>query len=281
MPNIPNIGGLFVPGGTGGATSTKSSGVTSAKVLGPTKPKQGKTARSRSAAGMAKKPQSYAPFASGAKRVGGIGVNPNGVNGSGAAGGGGGSYGGYSGGSMDVSGTGSYGGVSGGAAEAPKSIYDMTTSEQDELIKPDQIYNNEVTAYQNALNALLADLDLEKGETERGYTKNLTDLGWLGDGQGFNGWDVGNLNTAFGNAYTNNENDFAARGMYDSSARAEALVRMLDDFSDQRTGMATAQDATLKDISNRRAAGETTKNDSVAMARQNALARYAASLGVI
>lgn len=187
--------------------------------------------------------------------------------------------GGYSGGSVDVNSLGQYSGVS--TPEPVRSIYDMTTAEQDDLIRPDQIYNNEVTAYGNALASLLADLELEKGETERGYKKSLSDLGWLGEGQGYEGWDITNPTTAFANSYTNNENDFAARGMYDSSARAEALARMLSDFGDQRTGLASTQDASLKDISNRRAAGETSRNDSVAMARQNALARYAASLGIV
>ncbi len=277
MPNsVPNIGGLFVPGGAGKQAATgqkvkpKSSGATTAKVVGKSKV---------SGTGARTNPQRVAGVGGNmtSRGVGSNQVSASSGGGGGSYSGGGGSYGGYSGGTVDVNGQGNYGGV----AEPTKSIYDMSTEEQDALIKPDQIYNNEVTAYTNALNSLIADLDLEKGESERTYTKNLTDLGWLGEGQGFNGWDVNNLNTAFGNSYTNNENDFAARGMYDSSARAESLARLLDDFSDQRTGLATSQDANLKDISNRRAAGETTQKDSIAMARQNALARYAASLGVI
>ena len=206
------------------------------------------------------------------------------------ASGGGNNGGGYSpGGQIDVGSTGSYaptvGDVGGGAAVAApepppqKKLSELTQEEKDAIYNSDTQLTTEQSALKTILDNLNADLGLQDEDYNRGYTKNLSDVGWLGEGKGYDGWDRDNLQTSYGSSYAGNTNDFAGRGMFNSTAYVEALSRMNDDFKDQVGGLGTARDSFLKGTAAQRSAGQNTYNVSLDAARLQALQRAAAENG--
>lgn len=147
-------------------------------------------------------------------------------------------------------------------------------SEDEYLANEDGVYTAQMAALDAAFNSLNTDLDAQDQNYTTTYNKNLKDLGW--DGQG---WSMDPM-TAYGSAFTSNKNDFAARGLFDSSGYADSRENLDRNFLDQRTGMETAKQQFGSDIIRQREAGTADKGANAARAKADALARYQALYGL-
>ena len=147
-------------------------------------------------------------------------------------------------------------------------------SEDEYLANEDGVYTAQMAALDAAFNSLNTDLDAQDRNYTTTHNKNLKDLGW--DGQG---WSMDPM-TAYGSAFTSNKNDFAARGLFDSSGYADSRENLDRNFLDQRTGMETAKQQFGSDIIRQREAGTADKGANAARAKADALARYQALYGL-
>lgn len=178
-------------------------------------------------------------------------------------GGGGGGGGGY------------YGGGGGGVA-APPSDEDYAAN--------DQILIAALGALDRAMKDYEAQYKVDVDTYDRDYNRGLGDLGFrdLDPTEAQNmGWDWNDVLTASGRAFKNTNEDFANRGMLQSSGYADALQLLERSLNDQKVGMDTARGDFMGDIGRRRS--EFKNQDTLArqQARAESAARKASEYGIV
>lgn len=171
------------------------------------------------------------------------------------------SLGSYSG----IAPTSSFGGGSTLAANAPGAVETKTEPDVEiptveEFLGSDKIYNQEQASLLSALKSLAARYGSFQGDDgfagkgtwtpgseqkqyQQDYERNLRDLGWT-DG----GWNADDRLTSYGSSFNNQLEDYAARGMLDSSAYAQALTDLNRGFQDQYNTMNTARNNFIDDL---------------------------------
>lgn len=187
----------------------------------------------------------------------------------------------------DVGGGGGYttqdvGGGGGGGGGAP--------SEEDYL-KGDSAYQAQLSALQKALADFSADNTAQQGKYQTSYDDSLRGLGWQNgmaddpmtadvDETTQGGWNFNDQNTAAGRSYQNQLNDFAGRGMLQSSGYGTALDGLTRSLNDQHSSMDTAKQSFFDDLA-RQLSTETNQNTmSTQQAKADAIARRAAQYGL-
>jgi len=182
--------------------------------------------------------------------------------------GGGGSYGG--------------GGYSSYAASAPAPAVDP-----DAWLNAggDQAYQAQMSALQKALSDYQADNTHQKDQYTTDFTKSLGQLGWTPgtvnpDDVNAGAWNFQDQNTASGKAYQNQLNDFASRGLLQSSLYGQANNDLLRSLTDQLSGLETSKTNFMTNLAQQLSAYQNQNTASQQQAKADALARYSAQFGV-
>lgn len=189
-----------------------------------------------------------------------------------------GNYSGISGGGGigGTGGTSSFGGAPAGIAATP-TVPDVNIPTEANWLTGDTIFGGEQAALQSALKQMYADLDLQKSNYGTDFSQNMGDLGWDDKSKS---WDKKDRLTSYGSSYNNQLEDFASRGMFDSSAYAQSLGDLNRGFDDQRSSMITGRDTFNKGNDLQRSgAGDQTKA-AVDQARIESIMRRAAQYGL-
>lgn len=172
-----------------------------------------------------------------------------------------------------VGGGGSIGGGGGQAytpapATAPPA---PAAPSDDDYLKGDASYIAQQAALVRALSDYLADDTAQRTKYNTDYSDTMKNLGFQG-GQ----WNLDDLNTASGRSNQNQVNDFAGRGLLQSSLYGQANENLMRSLNDQRTGIDTAKTSFLGDRDRSLAAQKNQNTLDQQSARAEALARKAA-----
>lgn len=144
----------------------------------------------------------------------------------------------------------------------------------------DSPYQAQLTALMKALSDYRADSTSQASRYDVDYGKGLKALGWndmdgdfaTADGE----WDLDDPNTAAGRGFTSQRNDFASRGMLQSSDYGRANDLLMRNLNDQRGSMETGRNRFTQDLATQLAAFENENNAAQQSAKQEALLRRAA-----
>lgn len=199
-------------------------------------------------------------------------------------------------GSPSYSGGGSFGGgAAGGAlggmtvtsAAAPMSVpeppkprtwEELSEAERTDYLKGDATYTAQQSALEQELQNLIAELGLQRTNYQTDYTSALSNMGW---NQDQNSFDPKNLLGAYGASYANQENDFANRGMLDSSGYANALTNLNTSFDKQKGDLDNSRSNFLRELQTRETGARNTNTQDIQRARADAIARRAAREGLV
>lgn len=93
-------------------------------------------------------------------------------------------------------------------------------------------------------------------------------------------WNFNDQNTASGKAYQNQLNDFASRGLLQSSLYGQANNDLIRSLTDQLSGLETSKSNFMTNLAQQLSAYQNQNTASQQQAKADALARYAAQYGV-
>lgn len=200
------------------------------------------------------------------------------TNSGGGGGGGGGAFDPFSGGGGGGGGGGSFGADLGGISDT-------------DYLAGDAQYQAQLAALMKALQDTEADFGAQKGRYETDFGESLRGLGWtpeMADDPSTptineaapGAWNMQDQNTASGRALTNQQNDFASRGMLQSSLFGRANDDLMRSLNDQLGGMQTGRTSFLDDLARQQSAYKTDNTSQQQQARAEALARRAAGLSL-
>ncbi len=163
------------------------------------------------------------------------------------------------------------------AATAPATPAPAATPpvSDDDWLAGDSTYQAALAALKKTLTGYQTQYDTSKTNYDTDYNSSLKNLGWNQDG---NSWNQDDTNTAYGRSYGNQQNDFAARDMLQSSFYGEALNNLLRQFNDQKGDLSTARGRYMTDLNN--TLGQQQNENSLAQqqARAESIARKAAGI---
>ena len=179
----------------------------------------------------------------------------------------GGSTGGYSGGALAANSAGNYGGAPMPAPSIDDPNWEPT----------DSAYIAEAAGINSDTQSLLDELKRQRGMYELDWKTALRNLGY---DQGAGRWDRGNRLGAYGQAINNQTNDFASRGLMNSSLYANALADLEGSFTQQLGDLNAANLQDETGYNERVAAATTQKDNALKQARMNALARLTSGLSL-
>jgi len=164
------------------------------------------------------------------------------------------------------------------AQNTPRKWEDLSEQEQNDYLKGDATYVAQSGALEQELKNLIAELGLQRTNYNTDFNSALSNLGW---DTKTNSFDPRNLLGAYGASYSNQENDFAGRGMLDSSAYAQALENLGTSFNKQKGDLETARGNFLRELETRETGAKNTHTQDLQRARADAIARRAAREGLI
>lgn len=177
--------------------------------------------------------------------------------------------GGYSGGGGDMGAL--------AAVTAPPQISD------DDWIAQggDSTYQMQLAALAKALADSNADYDSQETKYDVNYNDSLKGLGWMnGQNGGAGSWNFDDLNTAAGRGMHNLDNDYASRGMLQSSAYGDAVTDFNRSLTDQLNSINTGRSDFRSDIERQRQSGTSDNQQQIQQARADAIARRAATISL-
>lgn len=149
------------------------------------------------------------------------------------------------------------------------------------LAMRDAAYMSEEGSAEAEFKNLVDQLTRQNAEFKTGVNQNFKNLGlkWQGEDYGTGSWDPNDMQGAYGQAYGNQVNDFAGRGLMDSSFFGQAQEQLTGRFNRQRDDVMRS----LTNQNNEFAAGKNNAQASRNAARDRALAeayaRYTAGFG--
>lgn len=189
--------------------------------------------------------------------------------------GGGGSYGG---GSRSYSGGGGYGGGGGGVGSL--SVQSAIPSESDYL-KGDATYQATISALAKQLANFNTDIDTQLSNRKVDYDKALQQLGYIMPAKGATEgtWNFEDQMTAAGRAYQAMLNDFASRGMIQSSGYGEAQNDLTRTLNEQFKGLETSNKQFIDDMGRQKTKAADENTAAQQAARAEAILRRAAQYG--
>lgn len=155
---------------------------------------------------------------------------------------------------------------------------DTGMSEQDWLAG-DSAYAAQLAALQRALADTTADFTAQKSKYDVDYNDSLRTLGWRQEAEGNPGsWNLDDLTTASGRAFQNQQNDFASRGVLQSSLYGTANDNLMRSLNDQLTSVNTGRTNFLDDMTRQESTFKNENTLNQQQARAEALARRAAGI---
>ena len=153
----------------------------------------------------------------------------------------------------------------------------------------DQSYIRQMAALKAALDNFTADQGAQTSRYNTDFNEGVKSLGWKGrpaaegdakwDSVGGQ-WDETDNNTASGRAFTNQLNDFAGRGVLQSSLFGTARNDLQRSLNDQLNSVVTGRGNFLDDLVRQRTSYTQENENSGRSAREEALARMAAMIGI-
>lgn len=149
----------------------------------------------------------------------------------------------------------------------------------------DSAYTAQMAALTKALENSQADLTAQRGQYDVNYGDSVKNLGYnqaIPDDPATSqneamtgGWNFTDTNNAAGRGFQNQQNDFAGRGMLQSSLYGTAQDNLTRSLSDQLAGMNTAKQNFGSDIARQGAAFGNQNTLSQGQAKAEAIARRA------
>lgn len=171
----------------------------------------------------------------------------------------------------------------------------------EDYLGADAMFQAQKNALQTALDAYLADSAAQRQTYNTNYGESLRKLGFTGDKgaldkakwdatdqrfeidnapvEGF-GWNETDNLTASGRGFENALNDFASRGMLQSSAYGRARNDLMRNLNEQLASTAGAKQTAMGEFDRNEAAKKQEKQMSEAQAAQETLARVKAAYGI-
>ena len=188
--------------------------------------------------------------------------------------GGGGSYGG---GSRSYSGG---GGGGGGGGVGSLSVQSAIPSKSDYL-KGDATYQATISALAKQLTNFNTDIDTQLSNRKVDYDKALQQLGYIMPAKGATEgtWNFEDQMTAAGRAYQAMLNDFASRGMIQSSGYGEAQNDLTRTLNEQFKGLETSNKQFIDDTGRQKTKAADENTAAQQAARAEAILRRAAQYG--
>lgn len=185
--------------------------------------------------------------------------------------------GGSGGGTVGTNASGQAGTVSAQATSTPAT----PQISPEDWINSDAAYQAESAGYKNTLDNALADLLTRRTNYDTDFTQTMKNLGWSwgGDKTGdlsslaSGKWDPSNRLGAYGSGLYNLNNDFASRGMLDSSFYGDAQNNFNTDFGNQFAGLVNQRQGQTKSFTDQQNAANNTYQNALAQARAASLAR--------
>lgn len=177
---------------------------------------------------------------------------------------------------------------SGGGGSATESLAASAPAQTDEdFLAGDAGYIAQMAALKAALDNFGADQNSRRSRYGTDFDESMTNLGWNSadnpdtvDVNEKDTWNWNDTNYAAGRARQNTENDFASRGMMQSSLFGEATNNLERSLNDQRGGMVKAKKGFEDDLTSQAAAYGAENTLSTSQAKIEALARRAAQIGI-
>lgn len=155
-------------------------------------------------------------------------------------------------------------------------------TEQDYLAG-DSTYQATIAALAKQLQNFNADIASQRGNRELDYKKSLKDLGYVAPDPNSRSagpqWNWNDTLTASGRANQNQLNDFAARGMLQSSGYADSFQDLTRSLTDQYTGIDQANTQFNTDLDRQTARAKDENTAASQAARAEAIMRRAAQYG--
>lgn len=168
------------------------------------------------------------------------------------------------------------GGSSGGGGGVAPMAAPAPVSEEDYLAG-DSAYQAQIAALARALQDFQADDTAKRTQYNTDFGTTLKNLGY---NEGTKAWATGDTNTAAGRSYQNQLNDFAGRGLLQSSLYGTAVDNLMRSLNDQLSGINTAKTNFLSDQDRALSQYKNQNTLDSQQARAEALARRAAGLSL-
>lgn len=158
----------------------------------------------------------------------------------------------------------------------------------DDYLGADPLYKSQTSALEEALKRFQAEVGgldasgkwvngAQGNAYEQDFNRNLNDLGWDSES---NSWDQNDKLTSYGSSYGNQIDDFASRGMLESSAYQEAVNNLLRGFTDQKSNMEQGKNTYMGDLLEQFKTAQSDTNTGRDQARTEAIYRRAQEYGL-
>lgn len=175
-------------------------------------------------------------------------------------------------------GGGSYGG--GGSFAAPAAPVAPAVPTEQDYLTGDATYQATIAALVKQLQNFNTDIDAQLSNRKLDYDRALGQLGWKAGADGADPtWNWSDQNTASGRAYQALLNDYASRGMIQSQVFGDAQNDLTRSLQDQYTGMNTANQQFIDDLTRQKTKATDENNTAQQSARAEAIMRRAAQYG--
>lgn len=162
------------------------------------------------------------------------------------------------------------GAIAGAAAPAAPGVSEAS------FLVSDPGYKAQLAALTKALSDYQASNNTQLSQYNTDYGKSLKSLGWDPTAKD---WNTQDQNTSSGRAVQNLNNDFASRGLLQSSLFGEADNNLMRSLNDQLSSIDTAKQNYSTNLAQQLAAYKNQNLASQQQAKADALARYAAQYG--
>jgi hypothetical protein len=173
-----------------------------------------------------------------------------------------------------------------GGGGDPGTLFDSGQNQADsemDYLSGDGSYQAQLAALIRAASDYDTDVTSQKTKYDVDYGDALKNLGFIQDDPGTadaneSKWNFGDLNTAAGRSFQNQRNDFAGRGMLQSSLYGTANDNLTRSLNDQLGSVNNAKQSFFDDISRQQGSYKTENTLAQQQARASALDRRAAGI---
>ena len=174
------------------------------------------------------------------------------------------------------------GGMNAMSAPAPAPAPVMTDAE---YLQGDSQYQLQLQALARALGDQGADNTAQQTRYNTDYSGAIKNLGYTQDDpttpQDEGAWNFQDQNTASGRAFQNQQNDFAGRGMLQSTAYGTANDNLPRSLNDQLTATNTAKDSFLADLARQQGVFTADNTNQMQQAKIEALTRRGSGVSLV
>lgn len=168
----------------------------------------------------------------------------------------------------------------GGNAGAQQAIAaPAPVQSEGDYLAGDSQYNLQLSALMKALGNQQADSGAQSAQYGTDYKNTLNNLGWTPDDpntpQQEGAWNFNDLNSAAGRSFNNQQNDYAGRGMLQSSLYGTANDNLTRSLNDQLGGVNTAKQSFMDNLARQSGTFASDNQNQMQQAKIESLARRA------